>query len=273
MTGGECVRQKIKNKLTAAELEGLLAIKAFTPVMNELTAEESKSPEVVAFEDINYFRYSIEDYREEHKTKKLPTPYEYSEAYQKNAKRIIFSKNFKHKTKWKYKYTKALHKAIWNRATKTYISYMVEYHTKLVLREIEGIEVISNKRLDLKGIDLLIRDYKLGVQVPVHIYKCSSSGLIYRYKKEGKLLQFKKERGNIYARAVWIKYENRNYNKRNTKAHLNLFYQDVEEDNGLVNNINGYPLLKSTYIKTRYEEFTTVKWAYLYNLFNRFIAK
>lgn len=268
------MRQEInRTKLTARGLEELLATDNFRPVINELTREESKAPEVIAFENINLFRYSIEDYREEYKTRKLPTAYEYAEAYQKHAKSIIFSRKFKRMTNWSYKYTKALHKAIWNRATRTYISYMVEYHTKLVLQGIAGVEVISSKRLDLKGIDLLIRDYRLGVQVPVHIYKCSSSGLIYRYKKEGKLLQFKREKGRIYARASWSKFENKIYSKRNTKAHLNLFYQDVEEDNGLVNNINGYPLLKAGYIRTRYKEFTLVKWAYLNNLFDRMVTK
>lgn len=262
-----------KNRLTATGLEELLATKAFTPVINEMTAEESKAPEVIAFENINLFRYSIEDYREEYKTKKLPTAYEYAEAYQKHAKRIIFSRRFKCMTGWSHRYTKALHKTIWNRATRTYISYMVEYHAKLVLQGIAGVEVISSKKLDLKGIDLLIRDYRLGVQVPVHIYKCSSSGLIYRYKKEGRLLQFKREKGRIYARASWSKFENKNYSKRNTTAHLNLFYQDVEQDNGLVNNINGYPLLKVGYIRTRYKEFTAVKWAYLNNLFDRNTTK
>ena len=262
-----------KNRLTATGLEELLATKAFTPVMNELTPEENKAPEVTAFESINLFRYSIEDYREEYNTKKLPTAYEYAEAYQRHTKRIIFSKKFKRMTGWKYRYTKALHKAIWNRATRTYISYMVEYHAKLVLQGIAGVEVVSSKRLDLKGIDLLVRDYRLGVQVPVHIYKCSSSGLVYRYKKEGKLLQFKREKGRIYARASWTKFDNKIYSKRNTTAHLNLFYQDVEEDNGLVNNINGYPLLKAGYIRTRYKEFTLVKWAYLNNLFNRYVTK
>lgn len=263
------MRQNTKRKLTATDLEELLATKAFTPVINEMTAKESNSPEVTAFESINLFRYSIEDYREEYKTKKLPTAYEYAEAYQKHTKRIIFSKKFRAMTGWRYRYTGALHKAIWNRATRTYISYMVEYHTKLVLQGIAGLEVISSKKLDLKGVDLLIRDYRLGIQVPVHIYKCSSSGLIYRYKKEGKLLQFKREKGRIYARASWTKYENKNYSRRNTTAHLNLFYQDVEHDNGLINNINGYPLLKVGYIRTRYKEFTIVKWAYLNNVFNR----
>ena len=267
------MRQNTKSKLTATGLEELLATKAFTPVINELTAEESKAPEVLAFESINLFRYSIEDYREEYDTRRLPTAYEYAEAYQKHAKRIIFSKRFKYSTGWRYRYTKALHKAIWNRATRTYISYMVEYHAKLVLQGIAGVEVVSSKRLDLKGIDLLIRDYRLGVQVPVHSYKCSSSGLVYRYKKEGRLLQFKREKGRIYARASWTKFENKNYSKRNTTAHLNLFYQDVEHDNELVQNINGYPLLKSGYIRTRYKEFTTVKWAYLNNLFDRFVTK
>lgn len=267
------MKQKAQNKLTATTLEELLATKAFTPVINQLTPKESKAPEVIAFENLNLFRYSIEDYREEYGTKKLPTAYEYAEACQKNAKRIIFSKRFRCTTGWKYKYTKALHKAIWNRATRTYISYMVEYHAKLVLQGIAGVEVISNKTLDLKGVDLLIRDYRLGIQVPVHIYKCSSSGLVYRYKKEGKLLQFKREKGRIYARASWTKYTNRNYNRRDTTAHLNLFYQDVEQDNGLINNINGYPLLKSGYIRTRYKEFTTVKWAYLNNLFDRYVIK
>lgn len=262
-----------KNRLTAIDLQKLLATEKLRPLINTMTAEESRAPEVIAFENINLFRYSIEDYREEHKTKKLPTAYEYAKAYQKHAKSIIFSKRFRRITNWEYRYTKALHKTIWNRATRTYISYMVEYHTKLVLRGIAGLEVISSKKLDLKGIDLLIKDYRLGVQVPVHIYKCSSSGLIYRYKKEGRLLQFKRKRGSIYARASWSKFENRNYNKRNTTAHLNLFYQDVERDNELVNNINGYPLLKAGYIKTRYKEFTVVKWAYLNNLFDRFVTK
>lgn len=262
-----------KNRLTAETLKELLATAKFKPVINEMTAQENKAPEVIAFENINLFRYSIEDYREEYNTKKLPTAYEYAEAYQKHAKRIIFSRKFKSMTGWNYRYTTALHKAIWNRATRTYISYMVEYHTKLVLQGIAGVEVISNKRLDIKGVDLLIRDYRLGVQVPVHIYKCSSSGLVYRYKKEGKLLQFKREKGRIYARASWTKYNNKNYSKRDTTAHLNLFYQDVESDNGLVHNINGYPLLKAGYIRTRYKEFTLVKWAYLNNLFDRHTVK
>jgi len=258
-----------KKKLTAQGLEELLATKKFKPVLNELTMEELTAPEVIEFESINLFRYSIEDYRAEYKTKKLPTAYEFAEAYQKYTKKNIHSRGFKRRTSWSHRYTKALHKAIWNRATRTYISYMVEYHTKLVLQEIAGVEVISNKDLDIKGVDLLVRDYRIGVQVPIHIYKCSSSGLIYRYKKEGRLLQFKRKKGQLFARASWSKFEHKNYSKRNTTAHLNLYYHDVEEDNGLIRNINGYPLLKAGYIRTRYKEFTLIKWAYLINLFTR----
>lgn len=262
--------KQTKGKMTASKLEELLSRKEFTPYINELTPEESRASEVIDFENLNYFRYSIEDYREEYGTKKLPTAYIYSEAYLKNAKRILNSKSFRRRTGWSHSYSKALHKAIWNRATRTYISYMVEYHAKLILNELgEGIEVVSNKKLDLKGIDLLIRDFKLGVQVPVHIYKCSSSGLVYRYKKEGVLLGLKPIAGTGLRRGSRGVYKNRVYNSRNTQAHLNLYYQEVLEDNGLVHNVNGYCLLKTAYVLTRYQEFTAVKWVYLKPLFSR----
>ncbi len=272
MTQKKCTASTAKTKMTANKLQELLSTKEFTPYMNELTPEENRAIEVIDFENLNYFRYSIEDYRREHGTKRLPTAYIFAEAYQKHAKQVLNSRAFRRKTGWNHKYTKALHKVIWNRATRTYISYMVEYHTKLILRELgEGIEVVSNKKLDIKGIDLLIRDYKRGIQVPVHIYKCSGSGLVYRYKKEGRLLTFRKPTGSsCYRRASWSVYNNKHYSKRNTTAHLNLYYQEVEQDNGLVININGYPLFKSAYVLSRYEEFTTVKWAYVKNLFSRY---
>lgn len=137
-------------------------------------------------------------------------------------------------------FNKIVQKATEERLARTWVSMVVELHTKLLIQEtLPHLKVIQHDLLDLvMGVDLIVEDDKK--RYYVHIFKNTSWGM--------KAFKIKEKRGGLMKGKQFIKY------KRDFTGDSILAYEwDKRTDHTSTKFINGIPLFKADFIEWKFK--------------------
>lgn len=136
-------------------------------------------------------------------------------------------------------FNKVVQKATEERLARTWVSMVVELHTKLLIQEtMPHLKVIQHDLLDLvMGVDLVVEDDKK--RYYIHIFKNTSWGM--------KAFKIKEKRGGLMKGKQFIKY------KRDFTGDSILAYEwDKRTDHTSTKFINGIPLFNAEFIEWKF---------------------
>ena len=136
-------------------------------------------------------------------------------------------------------FNSVVQRAAEERLARTWISVVVELHTKLLIQEtLPHLKVIQHDLLDLvMGVDLIVEDDKK--RYFIHIFKNTSWGM--------KAFKMKEKRGGLMKGKRFIKY------KRDFTGDSILAYEwDSRTDHTSTKFINGIPLFKAEFIEWKF---------------------
>lgn len=234
----------MKINIQSEDLINILKKEEYKPKHQHLTKQELEDKEYLRMEESNCL-FSIkeltliEDYFE--KYNRLITPTEFTELCYNH----ILSKLLNREIPITFNWNKAVEKGLKNRLLRTYISFIIELHTCLLLKEMfPESEIIKSAELDLQGIDILLKEKS--IEHKIHITKHSPYAIDYLLKKEGLKIEFKKEDGKLYSRPIHSKVQNEKYAHRDFSGHTFLLYDGFNSDT--TQKINGYFLFRKEYL-------------------------
>lgn len=178
---------------------------------------------------------------------RIPTPQEFIAMQMQDVQKNMNNEGWKRKYKISFKLTPITIKGIKQRMLRSYISFINELHTELLIKEIfPWVKIERNGELDFAGIDLLIRDFKNNVSHKIHITKNSEYAIEFLFKKEGRELEFRGYGNKLWAVPSWKRSNHSIYKNRSFKGHTFFLYGISEDDTTRI--VNGYPLFKKQYI-------------------------
>lgn len=181
---------------------------------------------------------------------RIPTPQEFIAMQLKDVKKNYSVPAWKRNYHVKFKWTPAVEKGIKQRILRSYISFINELHTELMIKQLyPKVKISRNTELDFAGIDILAKDLKSGVTHKIHITKNSPYAIEFLFKKEGKKLNFKQVEGKVWGRPNWGKVNHAIYKDRDFKGHVFLLYDSYPSYSTRV--VNGYSLFTQAYVKNR----------------------
>lgn len=181
---------------------------------------------------------------------RIPTPQEFIAMQLKDVKKNYSVPEWKRNYHIKFKWTPAVEKGIKQRILRSYISFINELHTELMIKNLyPKIKIDRGTELDFAGIDIQAKDLKSGVVHKIHITKNSQYAIDFLFKKEGKKLEFKKVEGQVWSKPTWEKINHPIYRGRNFKGHVFLLYDSFPSYSTRI--VNGYPLFTQAYVKNR----------------------
>lgn len=136
-------------------------------------------------------------------------------------------------------FNSVVQRAAEERLARTWVSMVVELHTKLLIQEtLPHLKVIQHDLLDLvMGVDLVVEDDKK--RYYIHIFKNTSWGM--------KAFKMKEKRGGLMKGRRFIKY------KRDFTGDAILAYEwDSRTDHASTKFINGIPLFKAEFLEWKF---------------------
>lgn len=143
-------------------------------------------------------------------------------------------------------FTPIIQKACEQRLARTWISNIVEIHTKLLIQEtLPDYTVFSHDLLDLvAGVDLVLEEKHTGDSDPkryyIHIFKNTTWGM--------KSFKQKEKRGGLYKGKKFLKYP------RNFDGDVILAYEwNTSTEHVSTKFINGVPLFKQDFIEWKFQ--------------------
>ena len=248
-------------RLNTTRLEFLLKQKAYRIPNIRMTKAEQKDPNYRLMEQNNRVlgRSFHHTFDKAHKMLgRIPTPQEFIAFQMKDVKKSYASEVWRVRNNVCFKWTETVEKGIKQRLLRSYISFINERHTELSILEIYPNFVIKRSdKLDYAGIDLVALDYKHRVSHKLHITKNSEYAIDFLFKKEGKQLDFKQEKGQMFARPKWTKINHQIYKERDFTGHTFLLYDEVESDSTKI--VNGYALFKKQYLINKIQTNTQLR--------------
>lgn len=241
--------------LTVQSLESQLKKASYALPNIRLTREEQKDENYQAMEASNgilgrSFHSAFKAYHKEHG--RIPTPKEFIDMQMKEVRENFGSVQWRNSHRINYILTDIVEKGIKQRLLRSYVSFINELHTELLIQETyPNIKIERNLELDYAGIDILANDKKRNVTHEIHITKNSPHAVQYLFKKEGKELVFEREESKLWAYPRWEHINHPVYSKRDFTGHVFLLYDAHGTFTTKV--INGYPLFRKSYIINKLE--------------------
>lgn len=179
--------------------------------------------------------------------KRIPTPQEFIAMQMNDVKKNYNTPAWRRNHKATFQWTATVEKGIKQRLLRSYVSFINEIHTELMIQDLyPRVTIQRSDELDYSGIDILAVDSKIKVTHEIHITKNSPYAIDFLFKKEGKELCFRRLQNKLWAYPCWNKINHSIYSKRNFKGHVFLLYDNHETYSTKI--INGYPLFKKEYI-------------------------
>lgn len=229
-------------KMTSERLERILAKPEYQTQpfwdRNKLTPEEKA--QVNQFESITSFGGSLANLFEDmmNQLGHIPTQKEYIEKGIGITQEWLID-NRKHPKVKGLPFNQVVRKACAERLARTWVSNIVEIHTKLLIQEtLPNHKVFTHDLLDIvAGVDLVVEDSDR--RYYVHIFKNTEWGM--------KAFKQKEKRGGLFKGKKFIKY------KRNFSGDVILAYEwDTRTDHTSTKFINGIPLFKKDFIEWKF---------------------
>lgn len=234
----------MKINIQIEDLLSTLKKEEYKPKHLHLTKKELEDKQYIRMEQYNGLFIAkeltlIEDYFE--KYGKLITPNKFIElCYNQILKKILSGEIY-----IPFNWNKAVKKGLKNRLLRTYISFINEIHTCLLLKELfPETEIIKSAELDLQGIDIVMKEKD--IEHKIHITKHSPYAIDYLLKKEGLKIEFKHENGKLYSRPIHLKIASEKYSHRDFAGHIFLLYDAFNSDT--TQKINGYFIFRKEYL-------------------------
>lgn len=179
--------------------------------------------------------------------KRIPTPQEFIAMQMADVKKNYSTPAWRRNHKVTFQWTPIVEKGIKQRLLRSYVSFINEIHTELMIQDLyPKVKIQRSDELDYSGIDILALDFKAKVRHEIHITKNSPYAIDFLFKKEGKELGFTRSQNSLWARPQWKRINHSIYNKRSFKGHVFLLYDNHETYATKI--VNGYPLFKKEYI-------------------------
>lgn len=241
--------------LTVKSLEGWLYRPEYKPHRIQLTKEELSTKDVVEMEKHNRvlgrsFHHTFDKWFK--KWKRIPTPQEFIAMQMEDVRKNFDSPAWRRNHRINFQLTPVVEKALKGRLLRSYVSFINELHTELVIKELYPKATIDRgTELDFEGIDLLVHDSNKAVSHKIHITKNSVYAIDFLFKKEGKKLEFRGYNNKLWAVPVWKKVNHAIYEDRDFSGHIFLLYNSTADYSTRV--VNGYYLFTRDYIKTKLE--------------------
>lgn len=236
--------------LSVVKLEYWLKQKEYKIPEIKMTMEELKDSDYVEMEKNNRilgrsFHHTFEKWFR--KWGRIPTPQEFIAMQMQDVKKNFSNEGWKKNHKINFGLTPVVEKGIKQRLLRSYISFINELHTELLIQEeFPNLIIKRNDELDFAGIDLLVIDKKNQIEHKIHITKNSECAIDFLFKKEGKRLEFRGYISNVWAVPKWKKVNHGIYRERNFAGHTFLLYG--ARSNAETRIINGYPLFRKEYV-------------------------
>lgn len=181
---------------------------------------------------------------------RIPTPQEFIAMQMQDVKKNYNNEGWKRRYRINFEWTTTVEKGIKQRLLRSYISFINEIHTELIIKEsFPYVDIQRSDELDFAGIDLLVIDRKHGVKHKIHITKNSEYAVEYLFKKEGKSIEFRGYQSKLWAVPVWKRNNHSIYKDRNFSGHTFFLYSN--SSNGETRVVNGYPLFTKEYVKNK----------------------
>lgn len=178
---------------------------------------------------------------------RIPTPQEFIAMQMQDVRKNFSNEGWKRNHKIKFELTPTVEKGIKQRLLRSYISFINELHTELIIQEeFPSLVIERSDELDFAGIDLLVIDKKNGVEHKIHITKNSEIAIDYLFKKEGKFIEFRGYDTKLWAVPKWKKVNHGVYKDRDFRGHTFLLYG--ARNNAETKVVNGYPLFRKEYV-------------------------
>lgn len=228
----------IKLPKTVADLEGLLSKKEYqapkrlqySRLKGRLREGVFKMDGVVTWgpESITLFDDLLE------KFERIPTATEYIQEGLVMMEAYWRANKYTHPKIEGYPFTKGVKLGCADRLLRTYLSKIVELHTKLLLKSM-GFKVQEHPLLDaVMGVDLVVENHKKRYYLHITTAKTGESGAIRSVRR-------KENRGHFMVDGRWVNYT------RDFTGDAVLFYPQVP-NTGIAKMINGMPVLTKDYL-------------------------
>lgn len=183
---------------------------------------------------------------------RIPTPQEFIAMQMADVKKNYNTPAWKRNHKVTFQWTATVEKGIKQRLLRSYISFINEIHTELMVQDLyPKVTIQRSDELDYSGIDILAIDSKAKVKHQIHITKNSPYAIDFLFKKEGKELSFRRLQNKLWAYPCWNNTNHSIYSKRDFRGHVFLLYDNHETYSTKI--VNGYPLFKREYILNKLE--------------------
>lgn len=241
--------------LTVQELEKQLQTVEYALPKIQLTWEEKQDVNYKAMEESNgilgrSFQNAFRNFHVEHG--RIPTPQEFINMQMIEIRENFGSVQWRNSHKIRYTLTGLVEKGVKQRLLRSYISFITELHTELLILDLyPDIEIERSVGLDYAGIDILANDKKMNVTHEIHITKNSPHAIQYLFKKEGKELVFEEVEGKLWASPRWKHINHPVYSERDFTGHVFLLYD--AHGTYTTKIIHGYPLFRRGYILNKLE--------------------
>lgn len=229
-------------RLTAERLERILEKEQYRtiPFWDRSTLSEEEKKQVSKFESITSFGGTIANLFEDmmNSLGYVPTQREYVMKGIEITQDWWFDNRNNPKVKG-LPFNTVVRKACAERLARTWVSNIVELHTRLLIKDtMPHLKVYTHDLLDLvAGVDLVVEDDVK--RYYVHIFKNTSWGM--------KAYQQKQKRGGLFKGNQFIRYQ------RDFNGDIALAYEwDTRTDHSTTKFINGIPLFKSEFIEWKF---------------------
>lgn len=181
---------------------------------------------------------------------RIPTPQEFIAMQMQDVRKNYENEGWKKKYKINFDWTPTVEKGIKQRLLRSYISFINELHTELLIKEcFPHLEVKRSDELDFAGIDLLVIDKKNNVEHKIHITKNSVSAVDYLFKKEGRSIEFRGYNSKLWAVPKWKRNTHAIYKDRSFTGHTFFLYGACNNEETRI--VNGYPLFKKEFVMNK----------------------
>lgn len=241
--------------LDTKQLEYWLRKKEYTVPEIKMTVSERNEKDYILMEQNNRilgrsFHHTFEKWFK--KWKRIPTPQEFMAMQMQDVKKNFSYEGWKAKHRVTFSWSPTVEKGIKQRILRSYISFINELHTELMIKELfPWVKIVRNDELDYSGIDMLVVDKKNQVEHKIHITKASAYAVDFLFKKEGRELEFRGYTNNVWAVPRWKKVKHYVYKDRSFKGHTFFLYRDYQCFETRI--VNGYSLFTRAFVKNKLE--------------------
>lgn len=181
---------------------------------------------------------------------RIPTPQEFMAMQMQDIRKNFANEGWKRNHRINFEWTPTVEKGIKQRLLRSYISFINELHTELIIKEcFPHVTIERSDELDYSGIDLLVKDKKNGVNHKIHITKNSEYAVDFLFKKEGRVLEFRGYGEKLWGCPTWKRINHSIYKDRSFRGHTFFLYG--KSANAETRMVNGYPLFTKEYVKNK----------------------